>query len=411
MIIKMKYNVISCIINMCILIRTILTSPLQGYPVFDRPKEDNSNVCRSKSELAIKKLTVPEMIENGTTDSIVLDCDYCFDTRDPRLVVKWFLDNDPEPIYQWIPEIDSRFASSRFENRISMDFSVDPSNRQTRYRAIKIIKPTIELSGEYSCNVLSSDNEVSRKARLIIYAPPKSINFNYTRETKEMTSALRKTRGESKDDSIGGMDDIGDGIANTSPMATSNLLRCDTMNVYPRPEVTIYRISDDKGTDPSPLPVVDTREERTPEGAYNVRTISSINNEELIRKFGHKPSIFECLVILHLPHDRKVLRRKKLVHHPPVKAKQISRSNGDILKIPTSSIILIIVLASTSSYLTWPCTISRLIITCLSVLASINGSILRLNFQDLRERWKKKSTESSAKVDFLWENSLPQRLK
>lgn len=135
-----------------------------------------------------------------------------------------------------------------------------------------------------------------------VAALPKSIEFNYTRETKEMTSALRKTRGESKEES--------NGYESASP---SNLLRCDINSVYPVPEVITYRVSDEKGTNPSPLPVVDTRSERTPDNAYNIRTISSVNgDDDLVRKYGHKPSIYECLVTLHLPNNKKIIQKRKI---------------------------------------------------------------------------------------------------
>lgn len=126
-----------------------------------------SDECKGK--LAIKKLVVPEAIQNGTED-IVLDCVYCYDEQsDRQLVVKWFFNNDPEPIYQWIPELNTRIASKHLEGRINMNFSVNPSSPFTKYRAINIIRPTIELSGEYSCSVLSSENEDSKKANMLVY--------------------------------------------------------------------------------------------------------------------------------------------------------------------------------------------------------------------------------------------------
>jgi len=38
-----RYPVAFSVINMCILIRTIISSPLQAYPLYNRPKLDNSD--------------------------------------------------------------------------------------------------------------------------------------------------------------------------------------------------------------------------------------------------------------------------------------------------------------------------------------------------------------------------------
>lgn len=50
----------------------------------------------------ITKLAVPEIIRFGRP--VVLDCDYTLDgTVDAGLVVKWYFNQRPTPIYQWIP--------------------------------------------------------------------------------------------------------------------------------------------------------------------------------------------------------------------------------------------------------------------------------------------------------------------
>ncbi|CAH1988499.1 unnamed protein product [Acanthoscelides obtectus] len=50
----------------------------------------------------INRLDVPQIAQLG--DSVVLDCDYTLEeSRDEGLVVKWFFNEHPTPIYQWIP--------------------------------------------------------------------------------------------------------------------------------------------------------------------------------------------------------------------------------------------------------------------------------------------------------------------
>uniref|UniRef100_T1KF45 Ig-like domain-containing protein n=1 Tax=Tetranychus urticae TaxID=32264 RepID=T1KF45_TETUR len=146
----------------------------QGYkkslPTYSSPSSTSSSSVCNDGEWGIRSLIVPELVENGTTESIVLDCIYCLNEgEDHRIVVKWFLNDDPQPIYQWIPERHSRHASKRLSGRINLNYSIDSANPLTQYRAINIIKPTTDLSGDYSCVVMSPDNGDSKKAKMIVY--------------------------------------------------------------------------------------------------------------------------------------------------------------------------------------------------------------------------------------------------
>jgi hypothetical protein len=119
---------------------------------------------------------VPRFVENGTEDSVVLDCIYTLDPIDDKnLVVKWFLNDDPEPIYQWIPEVGSRHASKRLQGRINMDFAVNTADPMTKYRALNILRPTIDLSGKYACHVMSLSNQDSAEETMIVYGMKFSI--------------------------------------------------------------------------------------------------------------------------------------------------------------------------------------------------------------------------------------------
>ena len=113
---------------------------------------------------------MPRYVENGTEDSVILDCIYTLDkTEDKNLVVKWFLNDDPEPIYQWIPELNARHASKRLLGRINMDFTVNTPDPLTQYRALNILRPTIDLSGKYSCHVLSLSSQDSKEEMMMVY--------------------------------------------------------------------------------------------------------------------------------------------------------------------------------------------------------------------------------------------------
>jgi len=124
-----------------------------------------------------------------------------------------------------------------------------------------------------------------------------------------MPSALRKTIGDDKEDKTSA-------FYNKSPSA---ILRCDINEVFPIPEVILYRVGNADETNPSLLSLIDSPEEpsvsRNSKGAFNVKVKAIINDTELVQKFGSQPSIFECLVTLKLPN--KILRREKKLTYQP----------------------------------------------------------------------------------------------
>ena len=47
---------------------------------------------------------MPDVMENGTETTAVLDCVYDIEESDrDSLEVKWYFRHDPSPVYQWIP--------------------------------------------------------------------------------------------------------------------------------------------------------------------------------------------------------------------------------------------------------------------------------------------------------------------
>ena len=85
------------------------------------------------------------------------------------LVVKWFLNDDTTPIYQWIVELGTRSVVQRLMGRIDSNYAIPNGSRYTKYRAIKLLRPTTDLSGKYTCNVQSIRGEQNKAKTMIIY--------------------------------------------------------------------------------------------------------------------------------------------------------------------------------------------------------------------------------------------------
>ena len=125
----------------------------------------------AKGLIEIRELNMPERVENGTRDSIILDCVYSLDEANDKykLVVKWFFRDDPVPVYQWIPELNKRTYSPRFANKIDTNFYIPHASPLTKYRALNLVNVTTDLSGTYSCHVASLTSQDSKKKDLIVY--------------------------------------------------------------------------------------------------------------------------------------------------------------------------------------------------------------------------------------------------
>lgn len=120
------------------------------------------------ASINITELELPESIELGTVDEVVLDCIYDADNEE-SLEVKWFFNGDVEQVYQWIPESKKHgYGMGRLRDTLDLAYnaSLDPN---TMYRALKIRNITLDLSGNYTCKVSSFNTEDTKTKQLIIY--------------------------------------------------------------------------------------------------------------------------------------------------------------------------------------------------------------------------------------------------
>ncbi|CAH2108353.1 unnamed protein product [Euphydryas editha] len=128
----------------------------------------------------IHRIEVPSLVENGT-EFIILDCQYSIPTVAPLgLVMKWFFNGSTGLVYQWIPPMKPQVIGL-LKGKVDLNFKISEDPLQA-YRAIKIVKPTTDLSGMYTC-VVSTFLEEDRQTRpMLIYSTGK--NFQFTQEKK-----------------------------------------------------------------------------------------------------------------------------------------------------------------------------------------------------------------------------------
>ncbi|KYN01581.1 hypothetical protein ALC62_07624 [Cyphomyrmex costatus] len=128
-------------------------------------------------QLIIKRINIPAIVKVHDTDYIILDCDYDLEnTSSKGLVVKWFF-NTNQVIYQWIygrsPLADEPAAKY-------VDLTYKASNDpHTEYRAIKLNRPGVDLTGEYTCVISTFADERMANASMIVYSTEEKFELVY----------------------------------------------------------------------------------------------------------------------------------------------------------------------------------------------------------------------------------------
>ncbi|CAG5006142.1 unnamed protein product [Parnassius apollo] len=158
-------------------------------------------VLQCVQSVRIVNIRVPEVIQYGTRDAVTLDCDYVT-TNVTGLVVKWFYMERSQPVYQWIPPQKPQ-ALGLLKNKLDLSYKVS-HNPYTQHRALRILQPGTELTGNYTCVVSTFLAEDEKTRPMTIFVP------------------------ETRFDMI--LDRLSDGYLN---------IICSVEGVFPKPELVI----------------------------------------------------------------------------------------------------------------------------------------------------------------------------
>jgi len=228
----------------------------------------------------IRQMRVPSEVESGSVPFVILDCDYDLaESESNQVDVKWFFRDDPQPFYQWLPGRPPQAIGELFKNRIDLSHAVEGGDKFRKHRALKIWKPTTELSGIYRCKVSSFVDEDFMQRKMIVYAPPEEVNLIYTR-----------------------------------PDINHINLTCSAFGVYPKPEVSL-----------SWGPRRDQRGETTTltierDGLFDI-SVTKILKEALLEP----ETIFQCLLEIPGSHFQ---RREETMYFPGKVLPQITAGLG-----------------------------------------------------------------------------------
>ncbi|XP_058170132.1 uncharacterized protein LOC131285295 [Anopheles ziemanni] len=224
------------------------------------------------SAVKIINLKVPPTylldLTSKTPDPLILDCEYEVDENEKGFVLKWLLDG--QPVYQWIPS-KNPFPFQSFKNRVDTSYVVSQEDMH-KHRAMAIIKPLANFTGEYSC-IVQTYASIDRKA-----AKLKII----VRESKFDLSYYSNGEGEVT-------------------------VECQARDISPQPELQI-RINQE------PFEAENLNSIQGDNGLYNASISGTLRKDKL-----ESPAQIECL--LTIPDTNYCKRRSTTYYAPDIKTK------------------------------------------------------------------------------------------
>ncbi|KAK7575776.1 hypothetical protein V9T40_012062 [Parthenolecanium corni] len=153
------------------------THPLSLVVLIVETGEIVGKLAMGAHSVSITDLRVPPYVKNGTNNAAILDCLYSLrpeeQSADSGLVVKWFFNKSPNPVYQWIHNQKPQ-GLGVLKGRLWLDYRASDNNA-TAYRALYILNPTVELSGEYKCIVSTNVDEDFSIKRMIVWGECKIL--------------------------------------------------------------------------------------------------------------------------------------------------------------------------------------------------------------------------------------------
>ncbi|CAL4141144.1 unnamed protein product [Meganyctiphanes norvegica] len=209
--------------------------------------------------LEVLGISGPGVILNGSMPLVVLDCDYEVAANDrSSLVVKWFHNRAPYPVYQWIPHSHPQDLGF-LKGRVQLDYVVDDLWYK-KHRALAIRNPTTDDTGEYTCWISTFESEAFKRKTLIIYSPVTDLSIRWSR-----------------------------------PRVGRLLVKCNAGGVYPEPEVLIIKTGAAPGHSTLRRQVLDGVSKQTvkfaEQGFFNVSAQVEMHESELSGE-----NVFECVL-------------------------------------------------------------------------------------------------------------------
>lgn len=133
----------------------------------------------------IISMDIPQLAESG--HDLVLDCKFEYRPEErEQLDIKWYFNNSPSPIYQWLPAMNTgpQVIDPRFSEYMDLMYTVN-GEKYEKHRALHLVNVTHHLSGSYMCKVSSFLDEDFNQKNLVVYVPPSRVQFSHSSSERD----------------------------------------------------------------------------------------------------------------------------------------------------------------------------------------------------------------------------------
>ncbi|KAG0435043.1 hypothetical protein HPB47_018713 [Ixodes persulcatus] len=115
------------------------------------------------------RLSVPRSVRRVADTQVVLKCEFMYNKKGVKLMVKWLCKDSLEPVYQWIPR-----------DEVPGNFRMNSRDDYSQYYAICMTRDARELDGQYACIVASLTDQDARHQGMAIYSAVYMASSNPT---------------------------------------------------------------------------------------------------------------------------------------------------------------------------------------------------------------------------------------
>jgi len=130
--------------------------------------------------LSVAEVSAPSPHQAG--EPLTLSCDYSYEeSESSQLVLTWYFNESPIPIYQWVPSLDKgpQVIHEMFKDNLDLTH-VAAQDKFKKQSALRIVNPDQRFAGKYKCRVSTFTKEVTHSKDVSIYVSPPSIILTYS---------------------------------------------------------------------------------------------------------------------------------------------------------------------------------------------------------------------------------------
>jgi len=129
--------------------------------------------------LSVAEVSAPSPHQAG--EPLTLSCDYSYEeSESSQLVLTWYFNESPIPIYQWVPSLDKgpQVIHEMFKDNLDLTHKA-AQDKFKKHSALRIVNPDQRFAGNYKCRVSTFTKEVTHSKHVAIFVSPPSIMLTY----------------------------------------------------------------------------------------------------------------------------------------------------------------------------------------------------------------------------------------